>query len=277
MTRLYFESRTGTAEVMGWERAWLGGIADDIAMSLLDLGNEMHADRIKSLIRPGHYMISWRSDGWLGNGWRIAMETALRMLSTSTDHVLEWKGHGINGWHLLLNTALLAGGDAVKLAARLHAQSELHAWVDGPDRAWMADMIENAQDAGVFRRYVKGKRYNAPNEEISVKSGWDQVISLLREDDTGPVVTHYSVTESFPGQHVTDLDDRAWNRLTVDERWTESVDSLRSGRWSRTWSGLQLKPDDWEFFRIGHCLTVFDLLADDYADRLDKAIEEGGL
>jgi hypothetical protein len=284
MSRLYFESKDATAELKGWERAHLGGISDSAATGFLNLDVPVNAERISSLTRPGHYMSQYAENDHLAHaGWARAMETALRISSMAEIHALEWKGYEINGWHLMLNTALVAGSDAVRLATRTHAQSELHAWVDGPDRAWLADMIENAQDAGIFRRSVRymdqptGMR-NADTEPEQVFSGWGGVIRLLRDSDAGPVVMHSSLSDSFPGRHLTgDSPADPWVDMTDADQWDLSVKSLRSGTWSRAYTGLQFRPDDWEHFRFGHCLTLFDLYADDYADRLDKAIEENGL
>src|SRR5690606_31251558 len=51
------------------------------------------------------------------------------------------EGYDIDLGNVSLNTALDTGSDALRLLARLHGQCELHCWVDGPNRAWLADII----------------------------------------------------------------------------------------------------------------------------------------
>jgi hypothetical protein len=38
--------------------------------------------------------------------------------------------------------------------------------------------------------------------------------------------------------------------------------------------GLRLDPADWDSFWFGHGLSVFDLFAADYAERLDRAFAD---
>jgi len=184
-------------------------------------------------------------------------------------NLLQWRGRPVNGWHLMLNTAVAVGSDAIKLAVRLHSQSEIHAWIDGPDRAWVADIIESAVNAGVYRRSLRG---DPPGDPARSLSGWEQVIPFLRADDRMPVVTHYSITEWFPNEAVAGVSNDRWEQMSDEARWAHAMCSLRDGEWADRYSGLRIKPDDWDTFRFGHGLTAFDLYADDAPDRLDKIL-----
>lgn len=82
---------------------------------------------------------------------------------------------------LAANTALKLSGEPMQLFARLHAQCELNAWVAGKNRAWMAGVIEDGLELGLYRDGM----------------GWEKVVDLLRKSKRGSVVTEYSVTDSF--------------------------------------------------------------------------------
>jgi hypothetical protein len=92
---------------------------------------------------------------------------------------------------LILNTALVAGSDPVRLLARLTGQCELHTYVEGPHRAWLADIIKEGLGTGVLRRFGP----DVENDHV----GWPAVEALLGERDDGPVVVSDSVNpEGFP-------------------------------------------------------------------------------
>lgn len=285
MSRLYFHTPSGTAELLGSERAHLGGMCTDITLGVLDLRN--NSDRLVDLVndrefpRPGQYDYA----GW--SRWRSSLEVSM---SVGFREPLVWRGHAISSFSLALNTACVAGSDAVKLAARLHGQCELHAWVDGPNRAWLADVMQHGRDAGVFRD----------------DAGWEEVITLLRSRDDEPAVTSYSVCSSFPNRTIAGwepppmpdewapdwaADDKGsdewgemtadareeyyyetacdqWGELPDDVRWAQGMAGLRASR-----DGLELRPDNWQAFRFRHNLSVFDLLAADRDVRLAAVFE----
>src|SRR5678809_1267407 len=79
------------------------------------------------------------------------------MLMLSTHHpVLWWNDQRIDPFELQLNSALALGSDVVKLAARFHGQCEVHCWVDAADRVWLANMVVEGLECGVFRRTLRG-------------------------------------------------------------------------------------------------------------------------
>ena len=78
---------------------------------------------------------------------------------------------------LQLNSAIAVGGDAMKLAARLHGQCEIHCYVEGPNRAWLASLIEDAFAKHIFR----------------TGQGWEETCTMLRKSADSPVVCSFSV------------------------------------------------------------------------------------
>lgn len=134
------------------------------------------------------------------------------------------------------------GGDSLKLFARLHAQCEIHAWVAGKNRAWMAKIIAEGLESGLYRQNV----------------GWDQVIEMLGRSKTEPVVTSYSVCEQFPSREVAnwedDNDGDDWYDLDSETRWKLAMKGLKNKT-----GKLELTPK-WDRYRFGDGKTVFDLL-----------------
>lgn len=281
MSRLYFTTEDTEVEVKGWEYHWLRGLADEISSGFLGLRYD--AEGWIPLINKNHYM---GRDRQVGPAWGMSFETALHADGGGGESLLVWNGHAINGWHLMLNTAVVMGGDAVKLGVRLGSQAEIHAWIDGPDRAWVADIIDRAVTSGVFREGLRrqvtpGRNMvtdTADPERFSLEpAGWDKVTELLRSDDKAPVVTWYSISESFPDNGMTDMGYEDWEDLPSPERWRLGMESLRGGYWSQRYTGLQIKPDDWNDFRFGHKLTVMDLRAPDRDRRIQYAVDRGWL
>jgi len=73
--------------------------------------------------------------------------------------------------------------------------------------------------------------------------GWESVVAFLRQRTDEPVVTYYSVTDSFPNRYIADGvgDDGAegsWYDLLKEEKWRTTMEGLR-----RTGAGLEMRPD----------------------------------
>ncbi|MEI5520686.1 hypothetical protein WB388_08730 [Streptomyces brasiliscabiei] len=294
MSRIYFHSPTRDAELRGSERAWLAGLADDLAVGMLALHHTDRVQRLIGLAAPDHYITRHAQDH--PNGMPLATAYRLAFLHdhSHTAPIIQHRGHRIDAFDVVLNTACLLGNDQVKLAARLHSQCEIHAWVDGPNRTWLADIMQAGLDHGIYRRglpYPADPGHGRP-EPVSVSQGWEDVITLLRERDDEPVVTSFSVTDQFPTSSVGDwmppwpedvpkdwreLTEEqqaqrrerqdAWYELDSAEQWRISMDGLRSSP-----GGMELRPDDWAGFRFGSGVTALDLLAHDWEDRLDRAL-----
>ena len=270
-------------------------------MGIIDV--QRNADRLREFVldRPGYlpYPAMAAFDRFEKfQQWRIGLETSMRIcVDDDVRPVMAWQGRRIALFDLMLNTAARVGSDAVKLAARLHGQCELHAWVDGPDRKWLAEIIASGREAGVFRdvNAITGYAEKFPADD---SLDWEGVIALLKWRDDEPVVTSYSVCDSFmstacaewegpppsrlpkPSWLTSDTWDpandpedaeygrqEAWDQLPTAVKWRVGMRWLRARK-----GGLQLKPDDWGSFYFGHGLSALDLLAPDYAERLDRAL-----
>lgn len=249
MSRVYFHTPFRTAELHGAERAWAGQVVTSLSEGLV----RANATRIEPLLPPGHFTRQPSPLGLMG-------QEATFMLAWRTGVDLHWRGHRLPSWHFALNTAILVGNDPIRFLARLDAQCEIHAWVDGPDRRWLADIIHAGLDGGVYRGGM----------------GWDSIIDLLVERDDEPVVMSYSVTDDFPNPYcstrVFDTDEArdAWWDLPTETQWAEGMQWLRAQQ-----SGLQIAPDNLAAQAFGHRLTVFDLLAED-RDTVFTALVETG-
>lgn len=231
MSRIYFHTIDGEAAVSGAERyhfgLYCGGLAylafepilDDLPLPSL----------LRRAIPPTHYINS--SPG-------ISFRDGIRMMLRSSDEtILETPAGRESAWYISINTALSVGSDAVRLGARLHAQCELHAWVDGENRAWLAGIIRDGREGGFYRADM----------------GWEKVIELLESADDSPVVTSFSVCESFPNKQldnereVSEKDNpEYWWDLSADERWRRAIAGLRA---ESGW--LELRPDNFSAVRFG--------------------------
>lgn len=260
MSRVYWHSKYRTAELRGSERAWLGHVArgpadaawdfDPVGSSTMDriallLGmvppeseesylhrylreaqeeNERHRAAIAAN-RLGTYNPEPRQ--------RLvqAVSTALRV----NGFPLTVAGVQLDTSNVELNTALVAGSDPVRLAAKIHGWCETHCYVEGPDRKWLADIIDEGLRAGIYRRGLwwvdrpcDGPAENEPDRQWS-DQGWGDVLDLLRESDDGPVVLSYSVTDSFPNREVA-----GWEPPPMPDGWVPN--------WADTDEGLA----EWE-------------------------------
>ncbi len=127
-----------------------------------------------------------------------------------------------------LNTAILIGNDAVILLARLHGQCEIHGYVEGPNRAWLAGIVDGGLASGILRESM----------------GWEGVAELLRASEEGPVVTSYSVTDSFPGQVAAGWGgwepehEDGWYELDGPAQWELAVKGIRG-------YGCEWTPEKW--------------------------------
>lgn len=194
MSRIYFHSQHGDAEVTGAERAHMGILVD-----------------------PKHE--SLRDDAAFG---RLLTEACQR-------------------------------GDDWRFVARIHGQCEIHAYVEGEDRDWLAGQIENALRTGLLRDIVP------PAEENEYRPAWDtgwrKVIDLLRSRDDGPVVTSYSVCEGFPNLTLVRQEEtwqptkpswepeEEWYDLPSEEQWSTALAALRKKEERGSW--LRLQPANW--------------------------------
>lgn len=309
MSRVYFHSQHGDAELRGSERAHLGQIVDQITMGFLSSGLHDDVDRLLSLVPPGHYLHKQdrHSPGWLPQ-WRSTFGTALRV--GFDDDLFTWKGRPVDPFAIRLNTALKYGNDSIRLAARLHGQCEIHGYVEGVNRAWFASLITEGLHARILRDgfWFEG----TSGERKWSDQGWRHVVKLLLDRDDEPVVMSYSVCDGFPNAGAA-----GWTPPPMPEGWAPDWAQSEQGRaewdrdhpepedreeyyrdgasdlwyempeaeqWERALAGirgnpgmLEISPENFRGYYFAHGLNITDLLADDYAERLDKALDcDGG-
>jgi hypothetical protein len=251
MSRIYFHSEHGEVEVSGAERAYMGGVCGDLFLIGLHLNRHedypSYPSPLRKILNPNHYTAG---PDYQGMRFVDALSTALHVGFDSD--VLIVDGKRVDTFAAALNTAYVMGSDAVKLMARLHGQCELHAYVEGANRAWLAGIIERGREARVLRP----------------KMGWEAAAEFLRSREDCPVVTSYSVCDQFPNHHIAGWepplakyedgeeyqDTDAWYDLPAAEQWRAAMDGLRAAG-----GGLELKPDNWQTFHFRNGINGFQL------------------
>lgn len=300
MSRVYFHSEHGDAELAGSERAWLSWIASGPARAYWNLDGSMADERaieIMSMVKHG-------SVGWLfealakaeaesannerlwaeakqrGIQWPNTTYEAQKQLIRSLDVALRVQGIPLQvagvelaSSNIELNTALAVGNEPLALAAKIQGWCECHCWVEGPDRKWMADVIDDGLRIGMYRR---GLWYEpAPGAEKQwAEQGWDGITSLLRSRDDEPVVLSYSVCDRFPNPEIAGWPDSAkfpvpdmdWYELSSAEKWDLALTGLRR---RQPWA--QISPNNLFDVTFHLPVTVFDLFAPDRDDRVRNA------
>ena len=239
MARIHFHSPRDTLDVAGSERYHADSATRDHMWQAFG-GEEAGIE----LLRP-----------YLPDFWRCVPAEEVRYFingsRTFGGGVIDIEGYSLNIGDIALNTAMDTGSDALRLLARLHAQCELHCWVDGQNRAWLADIVVAGREEGVLREGM----------------GWEELAAFLCAQDDEPVVCSYSVSDSFPNYELLpeshhlkkreargdDIDDiyDAWDRMRWPTQWKLCMGELRKrpGR-------IELKPDDWRTYHFGDGITA---------------------
>jgi hypothetical protein len=140
MSRIYFTTQhEGTAELRGSERAWMGGLCSRLAAATVPDDRDQLDPHLTSG-SPLRRMINQPAfPRWV--------QTYLRG-ATSEAGFIDRDGTPLDSQSLVLNTALALGSDPVALMARLDGQCEIHCYVEGVWRSWLADLIEQGGRAG---------------------------------------------------------------------------------------------------------------------------------
>lgn len=336
MSRIYFHSPSGDAELHGSERVWLGHVAEGPAVAAWDLDRSSALERCTEILamvpevpdgaHGANYLHTYLREalaqaernkvcykGW-GPGQPMrgqpdhepihrlvkSLQVSLRVQGVT----LNVAGVELRSANLDLNTALVAGSDPVRLAAKIHGWCEAHAYVEGPDRAWMATIIDQGLKAGIYRHGLwYADQPDGPKDKWS-DQGWEGVQALLRSRDDEPVVLSYSVCDQFPNREVANWgppslpddwapdwvvddkgreewaalseDDRAsywhdhasdlWYDLPAEQRWESAMAGLRA---ERSWA--RLGPDTLAEVTFGLPVSVYDLFAPDRDERIRAA------
>lgn len=251
MSRIYFHSPSGDAEIRGSERAWMGILINDLFHVSLGL---LHAYDTPSEPSPLRYVVNpnshtLRSPNFL-DSVRLTTNTAFETATFAID------GEMIDTFTAALNTAMLIGGDAIKLCARLHGQCEIHAWVEGPNRAWLAGIIRLARNANILRD----------------DQGWEKLMEFLKSRDDEPVVTSYSVCDQFPNIDTStwependsdDARDKYWE-LSNEEQWRFGMEKLRQSPM------MEMKPETWADYYWHYGRSGFDIRAAAWEKELEQ-------
>lgn len=281
-----------TLELRGMERHYMGHLVEQAAMGAIGLtARESDQDRIVQE-RFGPLI----PEGWWHHGreGRLAQDFAMYLGGSLSEDFLVWKDKPIRSFALMLNTAIVYGSDPVKLAAKLHGTCEIQAIVEGKDRAWFADVIEQGLDTRIFRRTYRAAKSPVAEllslmkedvdpqdlEPVEHSMGWTEIIDQLRENDQVPVVTSYSVTNGFPqmpsdwspeGESLDDDDEEyerreeAWYELSDEVRFWMSLEDVRKRNKNKPISPETL-PTLFE-----HNLTLLDIYHGD-VKKIEKAL-----
>jgi hypothetical protein len=306
VSRIYFHTKTRTAELRGSERQWLRAVAANTAQHWWGLDgstptNEWTQHRAFDII---NMIVPGTSGQYVLDIARAAattppFQTIVDILKTClrvNDVPLRVGDHAVSSANVELNTALATGNDIVCLAAKIHGWCETHPWVEEADRAWCADIIERAVTAGVYRA---GMWYtDGCGQRTWGDLGWASVMALLRDTTThpGPVVLSYSVSDGFPNPEVAttmpawpDGVTEDWDALTTaqqDERrkartawydfpfarqWETAMDGIRR---DQPWANIT--PTNLTTTTFGPAISLFDLFHPDRIERVHAAYVRDG-
>jgi len=244
MSRVYFHSPSGRAELRGSERVHMKILCDRLALAVFEPHTYGRDEALRKVF-PHPYDRS--------TPYAKAFETAFGGGGYWFDLP---DGRRVEHFSVSLNTALALGNDAVRLCARLHGQCEIHAWVDGQNRAWLAGIIEGGRAVGILRE----------------GQGWEAIVAFLRARNDEPVVTSYSVTDPFPNPaaagYRSDKDGDDWWEMPTDEQWSRGMNGLRA-----VGQGLEMRPDEWTFDRFyfdegDTAFTVLQAAGYEYGERV---------
>lgn len=251
MSSLSFESRNGTVEVSGSELFQAHHLTTQVTLDALSVSANKYVLyevlNEKELIQDP-----------------AMLAVHLGVFIASDGATFNMAGETVTSEYLKYNTAMETGDDGMRFMTRIAAQSEMQTYVEGPNRAWLADIIENASE-----------------ELVRPGNGWDKVIALLRSRDDEPVVTSYSVSGAFFDKGSSDwrynwlqenypnldtlesyeygsAEDESWNtfyELPSDEKWSICIDWLRNISANET-LGREMKPETWVDYRFGFNTTT---------------------
>lgn len=242
MSSIHFHEQIGEAAVDGAERVAMAETLAGVMWSFLKADAREYTIEQPSCLRNVIAGNSWiLNERYRGGEFGKALETSLGAGVANVSFLVD--GVTTDARTCQLNTALRIGNDALKLWARLHGQCENHAWVDGPNRSWLADIIQLGRSSGLYRGSV----------------GWENVIELLRKNSGCPVVTSYSACERFPNKTIADWEDEnavdEWNCLSSEHQWNLGIENLRS-----TGSHLELAPETFDEYHFGSGVDAFKIL-----------------
>lgn len=341
MSRIYFHTPSGDAEVRGSEKAWLSHVAAGPATYAWDLDRTGDHKRAYALVEMmdepgrGDYLQGYMRDAKEEDErYRLACDRhnaafdakpgmsrlvghpsfnpeparrfiqALQLTLRVDGFPIRVGEHPAHTKDIELNTALTAGSDVVALAAKIDGWCECHAFVEGADRDWLAGLIVQGLDDGIFRRGIWYLHADGSRDQWSPQ-GWEELVPWLRARVDEPVVMSYSVGDQFPARgfavgweppvlpfdwrpswadgeegiaewEAVDESDKdryrkehqqeAWYELSAEDQWGYAMRGLRERQpWAR------IAPDTLREVTFGKPVTVYDLFAPDRDERFARA------
>lgn len=253
MSSIFFHSSSGTVAVSGRERAYAGMLCHELLCAALGInGNFTESARYRRLLPPDCYVLGETNNHLFFDRLRTWMFAGFSAAFQLPD------GRTANVFETALNTAVAMGSDPIRLLAKLHGQCEIHAYAEGPNRAWLANIIERGVKDKILRVW-----------ENDNYGGWLKVIDLLRNRDDEPIVTSYSVTDQFPNRYIAreysawkpgedDPDGDSWYELPPTEQWQFAMQGLR--KLNET-GKVEIKPETFAMQGYGNGLSGFDIVA----------------
>ena len=142
MSRIYFHSRDdGDIEISGRERAFLANALNRFAFGCIGDGMltsfQGSSPTILKIVEDDCYLHNYAKDRYFNN----MFETWLSVGTEDFIHPFN-RNKKIEHFSVVLNTALEAGNDVVKLMARIHGQCEIHCFVRKENIEWFADLLQ---------------------------------------------------------------------------------------------------------------------------------------
>jgi hypothetical protein len=256
MSSISFVSPSGEIRISGAERAMMSAICDGFRRMQMGKLEYDDLDWVERVTVPGHYLNDYAARLRLATTTDERVKLRLQLarafdtfFAVGDEKSIILDGEPVDVFCLSLNSAIAWGNRPVQLCAKLHGQCEIHAYCEGEDRAWLADLVQEALDCGVFRSWVNGY------------DGWQKLMDFLRSSDSEPVVTSYSVTDSFPNPNFApegvisaDSDDpwEEWSKFDAAKQWEWGMNKLREE------PSLRISPDRLgRLFDIGLTATEF--------------------
>lgn len=247
MSAIYFTSPTDEAKLRGSERSYMGHIAGDALLTALTITDSHNYMSMEEDARQGvcNLLRVPESTYRFGRTFDPKHVHTTLIVAMSEEYFLMPTGEEMPVWTTGMNTVLSTGNDAMMLTARLHGQCEIHCYVEGPNRAWLADIIEQGRSTGLYRP----------------EQGWEGVAEMLAKDDRDPVVCSYSVCDIFPSDEcaidtqmwhpeVDDetgdwLNEEEWYNMPPERQWDLCMEGLRKTSKEGCW--LELTPEHWNW------------------------------
>lgn len=258
MSSIRFHALGKTVEVRGSERFYFDNYLTKIFLATLEMPPS-YSGKYNSYLY-NFVVEGMGSSGYLAKSLLIdEVEGKAKLMDSIRDDDFEDRirlairaSHGnffgfASVFSCVLNTAMRIGGDVLRLAARIHGQCELHAYIKAENHKWFASILKQGLEVGLLRSGV----------------GWDEVISLVSFENKGTIVMSYSVCSEFPNPHISN-----WTGV-LDEYYELSFDDYYNlsdeAQWNLGLEGLyrdptlEINPTNWSHYWIKPGLDAFKL------------------